>query len=149
MLCACQACFIGDIQVCFVCLAHSTFRAGIFGGRNGADFQWSAIATFACKLVSSRLTLYLCVCMRGSFARDFYRLQAVGDKIVEVDGLRVSDKSLLTYIVGTDTPDTFVQITVTSLPATVVRAHVQGLGSRSSYVHKCKCGACIFVQIHL
>ena len=136
---------------CVLYVWYSTFRAGIFGGRNGADFKLSAIVTFACKLVSFRLTLYLCVHVWASFVRDFYRviLQAVGDKIVEVDGLSVSDKSLLTYIVGTDTPDTFVDITVTSLPAPVVRAHVKVLGSRSSYVQKCKCGTCIFVQIRL
>lgn len=43
-------------------------------------------------------------------------LQAVGDEIVEVDGFSVSEKTLLTHILGTDTPDTFVSIMVPSVP---------------------------------
>ena len=125
--------------------------ASLAGGMVRISNGQHLLRLHAKKLVSSRLTLYLCVHVWASFARDFYRvfLQAVGDKIVEVDGLSVSDKSLLTYIVGTDTPDTFVDITVTSLPAPVVRAHVKALGLQSSYVQKCTCGAGIFVQIHM
>ena len=46
-------------------------------------------------------------------------MQAVGDEIVEVDGFSVSEKSLLTHILGSDTPDTFVSIMVPSVPLLV------------------------------